>query len=100
VPINHTDEDVIISKCKHCGRQSDRYINCTNDDCHDQHICCEECESKTEGFCSERCRDYVEKYPARDARRRIKAKLKMYEKYNQKHYKASEFQKKMNEFKG
>jgi UPF0176 protein len=42
--VNRTEEAVIVSKCKCCGAISDRYINCTNDNCHDQHICLEECE--------------------------------------------------------
>lgn len=96
VPINSTEEDIIISKCSHCGNPSDRYINCSNDDCHDQHICCEECESKFEGFCSQDCRDYVTKRPERDARRRLAEKLELYKKYNQSHQKVIEFSKRMN----
>ena len=34
VPINQTDEDVIVGKCHHCGKPEDRYINCDNDACH------------------------------------------------------------------
>jgi UPF0176 protein len=95
VPINQTDESVIISTCKHCGELSDRYINCTNDDCHHQHICCEECERKYGGFCSQECSDYASKNPERDARRRIAAKLKLYSKYNQNHAKMIEFSNKV-----
>lgn len=90
VKINNTEEDKIISNCIHCGKPCDRYINCTNDDCHDQHICCEECEKIYEGFCSDDCREYVKKNPHRDARERLKAKLDTYKKYNQNHKKLAE----------
>ncbi|SUY47556.1 rhodanese domain-containing protein [Clostridium putrefaciens] len=59
VKVNNTNEDIIISKCSHCGKPSDRYINCANDACHDQHICCKECENTYEGFCSSKCTEYV-----------------------------------------
>jgi UPF0176 protein len=95
VKVNNTEEDMVVSKCKHCGKPSDRYINCTNDDCHDQHICCEECEKTYEGFCSSECVEYVRKYPSRDARLRLKKKLKTYEKYNQKHIKLFEAAKRL-----
>lgn len=85
--INNTVEDIIISKCKHCGKLSDRYINCTNDDCHEQHICCEECEKQYEGFCSLECHEYVQRRPDRDARIRLIEKAKLYKKYNQYHVK-------------
>jgi UPF0176 protein len=94
VDINRTEEAVVIAKCRHCGEASDRYINCTNDDCHDQHICCEACEEKFEGFCSEKCREHVKQYPQRDARIRIKEKLELYKKYNQAHHKVTEFMEK------
>ncbi|MDT8716828.1 rhodanese-related sulfurtransferase [Clostridium sp. 19966] len=95
VPINHTEEDVVISKCIHCGEATDRYINCTNDDCHHQHFCCEACEEKYEGFCSEECREYIKTHPQRDARVRLKQKLKMYNAYGQHHLKAKEVSEKL-----
>lgn len=57
VRINHTDEDVVMGFCEHCGEPSDRYRNCGNLDCHRQHICCEACESEHKGFCSKECHD-------------------------------------------
>lgn len=83
--VNRTEGALIVSKCKHCGVPSDRYINCTNDDCHDQHICCEVCEKIHEGFCSEDCQHYIKQHPNRDARRRLSEKVKLYNQYNQKH---------------
>lgn len=55
VPINHTEEDVVIAKCYHCGKTHDRYINCPT--CNLQHVCCEECEDTHHRFCSSECRE-------------------------------------------
>lgn len=74
VKINNTNEDIIISKCSHCGKPSDRYINCANDACHDQHICCEECENTHQGFCSIKCTEYVVLNPDKNSHLR---KLKL-----------------------
>lgn len=57
VPINRTEEDVVVGKCYHCGKPSDRYINCADDYCHRQHICCEECEEEHRGYCSAKCEE-------------------------------------------
>lgn len=57
VPINRTDEDVIVGKCYHCGKPEDRYINCANDLCHLKHICCEACEEENNSFCSKECEE-------------------------------------------
>ncbi|MEF9951052.1 MAG: rhodanese-related sulfurtransferase [Clostridium sp.] len=85
IPINRTEDDTIISSCSICGKSSDRYINCRNDDCHQQFICCEDCNTTTHGFCSTSCTDYVETKPERDAITRLKYKKELYEKYNQNH---------------
>ncbi|WP_339266383.1 rhodanese-related sulfurtransferase [Paenibacillus sp. FSL R5-0470] len=55
VQINHTDEDIIVGRCHHCGQPADQYINCANDACHLQHICCEDCEAQHSGHCSDEC---------------------------------------------
>lgn len=89
VKINQ-EEDVIVSRCVHCGTPTDRYINCTNDDCHLQHFSCESCEEKEEGFCSTKCKEYILKNPHRDARVRLKEKAKLYSLYRQDHRKAKE----------
>lgn len=57
VSVNSTDEDVIISKCVHCGKPCDRYINCIADCCHIQHFQCEECEKDWKGVCSGKCKE-------------------------------------------
>lgn len=85
VPINRTDEDVVISHCSHCQTPSDRYINCRNDNCHTQFLCCESCEEAEEGFCSTECKEYVARHPERDSYVRLQKKLQMYESYGQDH---------------
>lgn len=85
VQVNRAEEDIVISKCSICGVPSDRYINCRNDDCHDQFICCESCEETHSGFCSTDCSEYVIKKPERDSRLRLMKKKELYEKYNQDH---------------
>jgi UPF0176 protein len=57
VPVNHTDEDIIVGRCYHCGKPEDRYINCANDDCHKKHVCCTECEDEHNSFCSLECEE-------------------------------------------
>lgn len=56
VPINHTEEDVIVSECLHCGTKSDRYINCANMYCNKQFFCCPECEETHQHSCSDECK--------------------------------------------
>lgn len=57
VPINSTDEDIVVGKCYHCGKPEDRYINCADDLCHRKHICCEACEEEHESYCSPECNE-------------------------------------------
>ncbi|MVO98423.1 rhodanese-related sulfurtransferase [Paenibacillus lutrae] len=59
VPINRTDEDIVVGKCHHCGKPADTFINCANDFCHLQHICCEECEEVHSSCCSDECEELV-----------------------------------------
>lgn len=58
VPINQTDEDVIVATCYHCGRPEDRYVNCANPECNLQYVCCEACEEKYKRSCSKECREH------------------------------------------
>jgi len=55
IPVNSAEEYTPAGKCHHCGRPSDRYVNCANLDCHKQHFECEECEEKWARSCSEKC---------------------------------------------
>ncbi|MFC0188703.1 rhodanese-related sulfurtransferase [Fictibacillus aquaticus] len=58
VPVNRTEEDVIIAKCYYCGKTEDRYVNCANPECNRQHVCCEECEPKVKRSCTDECREH------------------------------------------
>ncbi|GLX69383.1 rhodanese-related sulfurtransferase [Paenibacillus glycanilyticus] len=58
VPINRTEEDIVIGKCHHCGKPNDRYVNCANVTCDKRHICCEECEAEHARHCSEACKGH------------------------------------------
>ena len=55
VPINHTSEAEIISRCSHCGEPSERYRNCEWSPCNSRHFCCEKCESASNGYCTNAC---------------------------------------------
>jgi UPF0176 protein len=57
VPINRTDEDIVVGTCYHCGKSEDRYINCANDLCHRKHVCCEACEEEHNSYCSSECEE-------------------------------------------
>lgn len=85
VPINHTEEDIVIARCSICNELSDRYINCRNDECHDQFLCCEACHEKEHGFCSHKCREFVKVNPHRDAKIRLQKKLEQYDALKQHH---------------
>lgn len=58
VPVNQTEEDVVISECYYCGKKEDRLVNCANPECNRQHVCCEECEEKYKRSCSDECREH------------------------------------------
>lgn len=58
VPINRTEEDVVISSCYYCGKTEDRYVNCANPECNKQHVCCTDCEVKHKRSCSKECLDH------------------------------------------
>lgn len=58
VPVNRTEEDVIIAKCYYCGKTEDRYVNCANPECNKQHVCCTDCEVKHKRSCSKECLDH------------------------------------------
>ncbi|QMV39917.1 oxygen-dependent tRNA uridine(34) hydroxylase TrhO [Cohnella cholangitidis] len=58
VRINQTDEHILVGECHHCGKKTDRYVNCKDDTCHLQHLVCEECESDKRGYCSSDCESH------------------------------------------
>lgn len=54
VPINRTDEDIVVGTCFHCHESNDHYINCP--ECNLQYISCDSCYEEHQGFCSDECR--------------------------------------------
>lgn len=58
VPVNRTEEDVVIATCYYCGKTEDRYVNCANPECNKQHVCCTECEVKHKRSCSKECLEH------------------------------------------
>ncbi len=45
----------IVGHCRHCQIQSERFVNCGNDDCHLHFICCENCSIDGQSWCSQSC---------------------------------------------
>lgn len=58
VPVNRTEEDVVVGHCHHCGKETDRLVNCANPECNKQYICCEDCEKTYHRSCSAECREH------------------------------------------
>jgi UPF0176 protein len=52
---------VLISHCVHCGRESARVVNCSNEICNDQFVLCEDCGWEYEGACSAECREVAQR---------------------------------------
>jgi UPF0176 protein len=73
VDVNFADGYLMISKCYHCGKPCDRYVNCAHLSCHFQFICCDECEVSRKRSCSKECEESalheykIEKYRDRRA---------------------------------
>lgn len=44
---------VYISQCYFCQVDCDRYMNCTDDTCHEMFLCCEACDRKRHGYCKD-----------------------------------------------
>lgn len=61
VPINHTDDRKVIGKCHHCGQPTERYVNCRNYRCHNQHLACEPCETLFNSACCPECMEAPER---------------------------------------
>ncbi|EFM12413.1 Rhodanese domain protein [Paenibacillus curdlanolyticus YK9] len=59
VPINRTDEQVVVGRCHHCDSPAETFINCVDDSCHKQHIVCDSCLEEHHGFCSSECEEHV-----------------------------------------
>lgn len=55
VPVNQTEEAIVISRCHYCDEASERYVNCANLDCDGHFLCCVECEFQYRRSCCEAC---------------------------------------------
>jgi len=55
VPVNRTDEDMVVGKCHYCGEAEDRYINCAYPPCNKKIIAHIQCEEKHDGYCCSEC---------------------------------------------
>lgn len=42
----------VLSKCSYCKSLSDRYVDCTDVQCHKLYICCKKCEEQYSGKCT------------------------------------------------
>jgi UPF0176 protein len=50
-----TQEDDVISTCRHCQTKTDLYYNCANMDCNELFLACPSCAEKLQGCCEEAC---------------------------------------------
>ncbi|NIP94246.1 MAG: hypothetical protein GWO24_12640, partial [Akkermansiaceae bacterium] len=55
VGVNRSGESTVVSRCRHCGELSDRYVNCAWPRCNRQHFCCARCEVETRRYCGQAC---------------------------------------------
>ena len=67
IPVNQVNPSV-VAKCSNCGVASERYVNCANKSCNEQHFLCEKCEPITERFCCQECKDIIEAKLAAEAK--------------------------------
>ncbi|MEM0897501.1 MAG: rhodanese-related sulfurtransferase [Verrucomicrobiota bacterium] len=59
VEVNRTDTAKTVSRCRVCGKPSERYVNCRNKACNLKIFLCEACESERGRFCGSECRAAV-----------------------------------------
>lgn len=55
VPINRSGGAKVLTKCYHCGVESERFVNCANVECNLLHAVCSDCEARMDCCCSEQC---------------------------------------------
>jgi len=56
VPIDTSEQAVIVSQCIHCHRACDTYRNCLNKICNRLHIACDVCYASFDRTCSDSCK--------------------------------------------
>ncbi len=48
----------IISKCRNCGKETPKMINCANPECNEHFTQCDECGDNLLGCCSDKCMEH------------------------------------------
>lgn len=48
----------IIGKCRHCGSETEKMVNCANPYCNDHFLQCDACGAKKLGTCSKKCENH------------------------------------------
>ena len=62
VPVNSKNPS-IVARCTHCDTPIERYVNCANKECNEQHFSCEACEETHHRCCSNTCEEiYIAKF--------------------------------------
>jgi UPF0176 protein len=54
----------IIGVCEKCKTKTERYADCTNQNCRTQMLCCEKCVESDNAYCSDACKKMVKGNPA------------------------------------
>lgn len=67
-----TGKREIIGSCEKCGAKTERYADCTNQDCRSQFLCCEDCIAADKAYCSAKCATLVKKNPKARSRSVLK----------------------------
>lgn len=57
VEVNRTAGATVVSRCRHCGEATERYLNCAWSRCNARHFCCKACEHEWRRFCGPACRE-------------------------------------------
>lgn len=55
VEVNRTPTRKVVSRCRHCGNPSERYVNCAWKPCNAQVFLCPTCEMEGGRYCGETC---------------------------------------------
>lgn len=55
VAVNRTGGATVVSRCRHCGVPSDRYVNCAWKPCNERHFSCDACEREHARYCDRAC---------------------------------------------
>ena len=61
IPIDTTENAIVLGNCRHCDANVDTYRNCLNRHCNLLYIACEDCNEKTENTCGAECQEIIHK---------------------------------------